>query len=67
MYGHLVTNIPEVNRAQIEERRREADRYERGRLARRLFERTTRHGAGVVTDPPLPRGGVPATPALRAS
>jgi len=65
MYGHLVTSIPEVNRAQIEERRREAERYELGRLARRLFKRTTRHSADAVTDTPLPPR-VSATPALGA-
>ena len=65
MYGHMVTSIPEVNRAQIDERRREAERYELGRLARHLFKRTARHGA--LADAMLPPCGVPATPALGTS
>jgi hypothetical protein len=67
MYGHMVTSNPEVARAQIEERRREAERYELGRLARRLFKRTRRDGHEPAIDNARPRGGVAASPALGAS
>jgi hypothetical protein len=64
MYGLMIQSIPEVARAQIEERRREADRYHLGRLAQRIFKRSTdvrRTAAGAL---PLGAGGTGTTPAL---
>jgi hypothetical protein len=64
MHGHMVLSIPEVARAQIEERRREADRYHVGRLALRLFKRSAAGHHLAAGGLPLSEGSISATPAL---